>query len=146
MNEGSEFKPLLVFNNADLQKKKTILFCSGKISYEIQELISKNPKIQENTLLLVIEELFPFPEALIKKAIQDMNKSSKAVWVQDEPLNSGPFGFVEPRIYRILKESGLNPELTYCGRRSLACPAIGYGDGHKRESKEIMDFLTSLCQ
>lgn len=146
MSEGTEFKPLLVFNNEEPQKKKTILFCSGKISYDIQELISKNQKIKENTLLLVIEELFPFPETLIKKAIQDISKSSKAVWVQDEPLNSGPFGFAEPRLYRILKESGLNPEVNYCGRRSLACPAIGYGEGHKRETKEIMDFLTSLCQ
>lgn len=145
MSEGTEFKPLLTFFASNIQNKKNVLFCSGKVSYDIQELFSKNPKMEENTLLLVIEELYPFPEKLIKNTLQQLPKTTKAIWIQDEPLNSGPFSFVEPRLYRILKGLEMEPEVTYCGRRSLACPAIGYSDGHKRENKELFDYLTELC-
>ena len=146
MAEGSEFKPVLLFNHSQLDKKKTLIFCSGKVSYEIQEFFEKKPQLKETTLLLVIEELFPFPETLIKNYLKGVNKEAQGIWVQEEPLNSGGFSFVEPRISRILKEVGLNAEVKYCGRRSLACPAIGYGEGNKRETTEIMDYLTSLCK
>ena len=145
MAEGTEFKPVLAYSQSHMDKKKTVVFCSGKVSYEIQAFLEKNPQTKENTLLLVIEELFPFPEVLIKSLLNGINKSAQSVWVQEEPLNSGGYSFVEPRLYRILKGLGLNYEIKYCGRRSLACPAIGYGEGHKRETKEITDYLENLC-
>lgn len=146
MEEGTEFKPVLPFFNNNLQNKTNILFCSGKVSYELQDFLNKNPKIQEKTLMIVIEELFPFPEAIIKGLLNGINAKAQGIWVQEEPINSGGYSFVEPRLYRILKGLDMSPDVKFCGRRALACPAIGWGDGHKRENKEIMEYLIKLCE
>lgn len=144
MSEGTEFKPLLSFFSSELPQKKSLIFCCGKVHYDIQELLSKNAELKAKTTLIAIEELFPFPEPQIKALLAGVSKEVNSVWVQEEPLNSGAYAFVEPRISRVLRELGVQRGLKYCGRRSLACPAIGHGNGHKRESKEIIDYLVSL--
>ena len=146
MKEGTEFKPLLSFFNQDLNKKKNLIFCSGKVHYDITEFLEKNKEIKEKCALFAIEELFPFPETLITQTLNGVDKDAQAIWVQDEPLNSGGFLFAVPRLFRVLKNVGLKNGIKYCGRRALACPAIGYSDGHKRENKEIMDYLMTLCK
>ena len=146
MQEGTEFKPLLSFFTDGLKQKKNLIFCSGKIHYDLEELFEKNKELQEKTAVFAIEELFPFPETLIKKALEGVSHDAQAIWIQDEPLNSGGYNFAEPRLARVLKEVGVGKGIQYCGRRALACPAVGYGDGHKREGKEIMEFLVKLCK
>jgi 2-oxoglutarate dehydrogenase E1 component len=74
----------------------------------------------------------------------EVEKHCKCVWVQEEPLNSGGFTFVQPRIQRAMENIGIKGELIYCGRRSLGSPAIGWTDGHKEESKELMEQIMEL--
>lgn len=141
---GTSFQPILSSNIST--SKKLLLLCSGKITYEIQSLIDKNEAFAKNVGLITIEELLPFPEEKLQTILKQNNlgKHCKFAWVQEEPLNSGGFSYVEPRIQRVMDNLGFEKELIYCGRRSLGCPAIGWTDGHKEESKELMEKITEL--
>ena len=141
---GTSFQPILSSNLSP--SKRLLLLCTGKITYEIQSLLDKNETFAKNVGLITIEELLPFPEESLQNLLKENNlgKNCKFAWVQEEPLNSGGFSYVEPRIQRVMDNIECEETLIYCGRRSLGCPAIGWTDGHKEESKELMENILEL--
>lgn len=144
ISPGTSFQPIL--SNALSPLKTTVFLCTGKITYEIQSLLEKNDSFAKKVGLITIEELLPFPEERLQNLLKENNlgQNCKFVWVQEEPLNSGGFSYVEPRIQRVMDNLGCEGELIYCGRRSLGCPAIGWTDGHKEENKELMEKIIEL--
>jgi len=58
------------------------------------------------------------------------------VWAQDEPQNQGPWFQIQHNIFENM-ESG--QRLAYAGRPASASPAVGYGDKHSAQQKELLD-------
>ncbi|KRX07891.1 hypothetical protein PPERSA_10279 [Pseudocohnilembus persalinus] len=138
MDEGTQFQPVLIRQQVN-KDTKTIILCSGKISYTLMKQIENKP----NIALLVLDELLPFPEEILKQQIQQANpEQTKIIWVQEEHINKGAFSFAEPHVFRILNQLKFKEnQLQYIGRRSLASPATGIPKKHKLQDQLILEEL-----
>jgi 2-oxoglutarate dehydrogenase E1 component len=119
-----------ISNAAEVKK---VLFCSGKIYYDLAERQQKNN--HTDTAIVRVEQLYPLPakqlEALYKKY-------SKATWfwVQEEPLNMGAASFLQMNLKSI--------NYGVISRQPSAATATGYAKVHKQEQEEIIETAFSI--
>ena len=111
----------------DIKNPKRIVFCSGKIFYELDDYRKEN-KIKD-VKIVRLEQIYPFPFDTIGQVILK-NKDAEMLWVQEEPKNMGAWGFVKSRIRHIFSKYKLNQNLYYVGRRRAAAPATGIAKRH----------------
>ena len=110
---------------------KDLIFCSGKVFYELDQ--RRTDTERRDLGILRMEQLHPLRVESIKAALAAYPNAQRLMWVQDEPKNMGAFRHVEAFFREELKL-----ELVYVGRRENAFR--GWLDGiHAREQHEIMD-------
>ena len=105
-----------------------LLFRSGKIYYDLQSAREQRKSI--DTVIIRLEQLYPFPTDLLKSLLSAYPGAKDAVWVQEEPQNMGPWTFIAPRLAPLLPPSA---PLRYAGRPPSASPATGNATVHKHE-------------
>ncbi len=105
---------------------KKVVFCSGKIYFDLLEEQSKK-KIKQ-VAIVRIEQLYPWPQKQIDAILKKYNKP-KIVWVQEEPLNMGAWSYIKTRIE--MPFEGI-------GRKISASPATGFAKIHKEEQADIV--------
>jgi 2-oxoglutarate dehydrogenase E1 component len=113
---------------ADAKSVKKVLFCSGKVYYD---LLDKQQKDQRKDVAIVrVEQLFPMPEKAMDAI---MSKYAKATyyWVQEEPKNMGAW------TYLLRREE--NYKLKLISRKASASPATGFAKVHAKEQQQIVD-------
>lgn len=117
---------------------KRIVFCSGKVYYELQAERAKQGK-QGEVAIVRVEQLAPFPFDLIMREFRRF-PGAEPLWCQEEPLNMGAYLHVQPRFQRCLEAVGRNVPLRieYSGRPPMASTATGFGDVHAREQSELI--------
>lgn len=122
------FKEMIDDDNVDIKKVKRVLFCSGKIYYELLER-----KIKDNRTdiaIVRVEQLYPMPEtqwaAMYKKY-----EGAEFCWVQEEPKNMGSWTY--------LLRWDENFKLKRISRESSASPATGFSKVHAKEQQAIID-------
>ncbi|MDJ0885326.1 MAG: 2-oxoglutarate dehydrogenase E1 component [Desulfobacterales bacterium] len=111
---------------------RRVLFCSGKIYYEL--LQRSRAVVKLDAALVRLEQFHPFPEAALKKIIKRYAKAREWAWVQEEPENMGGWQFVRPRL-----EALVGRPLTYIGRDAAASPATGFPKIFRRQQDTIID-------
>ncbi len=111
---------------------ETLLFCSGKIFYEL--LARRRQEKRGDLALIRLEQLYPFPQNPLRLALTRFRKARRWVWVQEEPENMGAWSFIRPRL-----ESLLGKPLAYVGRKASATPATGFPAVFRREQAEILE-------
>lgn len=132
--EGS-FKEVLD-DAANLQKVKQLVFCSGRIYYDlIHERVKENV---QDMAIVRIEQLYPLNTTLIEEIIEKYNGVEDYLWVQDEPCNMGAWDYIRPALQELLPKG---KEITYIGRPRSASPAVGSHAIHKQQHMEIMRTL-----
>jgi 2-oxoglutarate dehydrogenase E1 component len=115
-----------------LKPVRRILFCSGKIFYE---LLQRRRKIKiPDAAVVRLEQFYPFPEMQLKAVIQKYKQARKYVWVQEEPENMGAWFFVQPRLEKLTGES-----IEYIGRKAASSPATGFPNIYRKEQTAIID-------
>lgn len=113
-------------SNPDLIKK--VLFCSGKIYFELADR-----KVKENrsdVAIVRLEQLYPLPQ----KQLDVLHvKYKKAIWfwVQEEPLNMGAASFLKMNLNNI--------NFGIISRNASASTATGYAKIHVKEQAQIID-------
>lgn len=112
-----------------------ILFCSGKIYYEL--LAAREEKGGHNVAIVRLEQLYPFPGTEVRELLERYPQSSDVMWVQEEPRNMGPWRFVREQIGPLLEPGGRT--LRYVGRVESASPATGSYKRHLEEQAEVID-------
>jgi 2-oxoglutarate dehydrogenase E1 component len=81
------FKEILDDSQAEAEKIKKLVFCSGKLYYE---LIAKREELSAHEVAIVrLEQLYPFPENQFREVLAKYDKAEKVVWAQEEPANMG---------------------------------------------------------
>ncbi len=126
---NSTFKEIIDDNFVtDATNVKKVLFCSGKLSYE---LVEKQHKENKTDIAIVrLEQLYPLPtkqlEALKKKYSRAM-----WFWVQEEPLNMGAASFLQMNLKTI--------NFGVISRTASASTATGYSKVHAKEQAEIIE-------
>lgn len=123
---------------ANLQDVQKIIFCSGRIFYDIQSERKKNQI--KNLCIIRIEELYPLDKALLKSILDQYSSVEEYVWVQDEPSNMGAWDYIRPIMREILPEG---KDIAYIGRARSASTAVGSHALHKREHSAIMNAIFS---
>jgi 2-oxoglutarate dehydrogenase E1 component len=108
-------------------KVKKLILCSGKIYYDLNQYRAEQ-KI-ENTAIIRIEQLYPFPEKQVNEYI-NMYKSASIKWVQEEPVNMGAADYIQRKIGKLLKE--------VVARDASASTATGYKKIHDKEQADLV--------
>jgi 2-oxoglutarate dehydrogenase E1 component len=115
-----------------LKSVRRIIFCSGKIFYE---LLQRRRKIKNSDAAIIrLEQFYPFPEMQLKTAIQKYKQARKYLWVQEEPENMGAWFFVRPRLENLTGKS-----IEYVGRNAASSPATGFPNIYRKEQTAIID-------
>ncbi|KAL3282567.1 hypothetical protein HHI36_005746 [Cryptolaemus montrouzieri] len=138
MVEGTFFKEIYPDNEASSEVKK-LIFCSGKIYYELKEERAKR-NLLKDIALVRIEQLCPFPYNLVQKEL-DKYPNSQVVWAQEEHKFQGPWTFMECRLNHLLKKT---KEVSYVGRPVSASTAAGSKNLHLRENENLMNDAMKL--
>lgn len=109
-----------------------ILFCSGKIYYELLQRRRELKKL--DTAIVRLEQLYPFPEKQLKNVIKKYRKAKQYFWVQEEPQNMGAWFFMRSRLARLIGK-----HINYIGRNASSSPATGFPHIYKREQAAIIE-------
>ncbi|UCE53580.1 MAG: 2-oxoglutarate dehydrogenase E1 component, partial [Desulfobacterales bacterium] len=122
-----------VLDDADnLKGPETILFCSGKIYYE---LFTRRRELESHkTAIVRLEQFYPFPETRIKEVLKKYDRAKSWCWVQEEPANMGGWQFVRPRL-----EALSGKIFSYIGRTAASSPATGFPTIYKQEQAAILE-------
>ena len=123
---------------------KRLVLCSGKIYYELWQEREKRG-LQDQIHICRVEQLSPFPFDLVLRELRRY-PNAQVMWCQEEPMNMGPYSYVEPRIYTCMRavERELNWPLPYAGRPTSAATATGFAQQHKDEQEGLVDHALSL--
>lgn len=93
MEELGEGKFLPVIPDfIDERKVKKVVFCSGKIYYELLE--ERNRLNNEETAIIRLEQLYPLPKKEMDRQLSKYNKKVKLIWTQEEPANMGAWSYL----------------------------------------------------
>ncbi|MDW3650668.1 MAG: 2-oxoglutarate dehydrogenase E1 component [Bacteroidia bacterium] len=133
--KGTRFQEVIDDTYADPKKVKRVLFCSGKIYYDL--LNRQQEEKRKDVAIVRIEQLYPLPVVQLREIIKKYN-GVEYVWVQEEPRNMGPWNF----ILRVMTDVKIH----YIGRKPSPSPATGFYKQHAIQEKAIIDasFAKSL--
>jgi 2-oxoglutarate dehydrogenase E1 component len=123
------FREVLDDAEVEANRVRRVVLCSGKVYYDL--LKRRQDDKAHHVALVRLEQLYPFPEEPLQRALLRYRKATEWVWAQEESQNNGAWFFVEPR----LREFG--PE--YVGRDASASPATGSKKVHEREQQELVE-------
>ena len=128
--EGEGFAPVLDDPERQrLLEVKRLLFCSGKVFYDLQAERAKRKAT--DTAIIRVEQLYPFPTDTLRSLLSTYPAAKDAVWVQEEPQNMGPWTFVASRLV-------LTTPLRYAGRPASPSPATGNPTVHREELASLL--------
>lgn len=133
----NEFWSILDDETVNRKTAKRIVFCSGKIYYDLTSHREEN-KIQD-TAIIRIEQFYPLNTDLLERIVANYPKAKSVVWCQEEPKNMGGWSFIAPRLMETI---GKLPN--YAGRKESASPAVGSLAVHRHEQKKLIETAFSL--
>lgn len=130
-----QFNPVLGETD-DIKAKQVrrVILCSGKIYYELLEA-RRHDKL-EHIAIIRIEQLYPFPQQLLKEELNKYPKLSELIWCQEEPKNQGAWYQIKHRFLEFIEQE---IELHYVGRLQSASPAVGSFTVHIKQQKELVE-------
>ena len=126
------FRPFIGDATADAQKVDTLLLCSGRVTWD---LMVERTKLENAERFAIgrVEQLYPRPLDDIKHEIARYPNLKAVRWVQDEPLNMGPW----PN-YALNVWPRVDAKVEAVTRAESSTPAVGTAKRHTEEQKELM--------
>jgi 2-oxoglutarate dehydrogenase E1 component len=112
---------------------KKVLFCSGKVYFDLNEYRTKH-NIRD-TAIIRLEQLYPLP-ALQLEGLYKKYSAATWFWVQEEPLNMGAASFLQVNL------KGINYGVI--SRQASAATATGYAKVHAQEQLELIETSFSI--
>jgi 2-oxoglutarate dehydrogenase E1 component len=138
--EGTSFQNIFPeVEKLPAKKVKRIVFCSGKVYYDIAAERAK--RSMDEVAIVRIEQLYPFPHEEFQAQIDAYPNAKSVVWCQEEPGNQGAWHRIQHYLARHLRA---DQQLSYAGRKSSASPAVGYQQLHVEQQKELVDAALSF--
>jgi 2-oxoglutarate dehydrogenase E1 component len=122
------FMEVIDDNSAKSKEVSRIIFCSGKIYFE---LLERKEQDKANEVAIVrIEQLYPFPFNQVRDIVSKYKNAEEFLWVQEEPENMGAWTY----LLRIANEF----KLKVVSRQESASTATG---SHKQHDKEQLAII-----
>ena len=117
----------------DADGVKKVLFCSGKIYYDLAERQIKEDR--KDIAIIRLEQIYPLPDNQLDELYNKYNKATW-FWVQEEPLNMGAAWFLQMNLKNI--------NYGVISRQPSAATATGYAKVHMQEQSEIIETAFSI--
>ena len=137
------FAPLIGETDSDVaaaaDEVKQVVFCSGKIYYELRA--ARRERGVRNVAICRLEQLYPFPHAYARDVLGGFPNAAWVIWCQEEPGNQGAWHRIQHYLRRCLREG---QRLHYALRPSAASPAVGYAKVHKQQQAEVIDAALTI--
>lgn len=126
------FKEVIDDVNADAKKVKRVLFCSGKIYYDLLEKQTADDR--KDVAIVRLEQLYPTPVHQIEAIKTRYHKATDFIWVQEEPENMGawPYLWRKSRTEEALRFDNV------ISRNESASTATGYAKQHAAQQLYII--------
>ena len=123
---------------------KRIVFCSGKVYYDLEEARAK-AGLEDQVAICRVEQLSPFPFDLVCREIRRF-PNAQVMWAQEEPQNMGAYHYVVPRMNACLRGEGrpTTGRLAYSGRKASASPSTGYLSVHVQQQEKLVNDALDL--
>jgi 2-oxoglutarate dehydrogenase E1 component len=112
---------------------KKVLFCSGKIYFELLE--KKKAEGREDVAIIRLEQLYPLPAGQLN-ALQRKYSNAVWFWVQEEPLNMGAASFLKMNLHTL--------NFGIISRKASASTATGHSKVHAKEQADIVNTAFSI--
>jgi len=114
----------------DPKKVKRVLFCTGKIFYELNAM---REELKQNDVAIVrMEQLYPLAKIEIAEIFKQYGEA-EVTWVQEEPENMGAWSFIQNRLNQIVGQN-----VQYIGREGSGTTAEGSGKAHAKTQDRIL--------
>jgi 2-oxoglutarate dehydrogenase E1 component len=134
------FKEVLDDLSADPDLITRIVFCSGKVYYDILE---EKEKVQKNDFALIrIEQLYPLPLKQLKIILLKYSNADRWEWIQEEPANMGAWKFINQN-FVLPGVPGFH--LYHTARPPTGSPATGSSKLHKIQQSLIVQKAMGKC-
>lgn len=126
-----KFQEVIEDTNVKASDVTRVLFCSGKIYYE---LLEKQQKEQiKNVAIVRVEQLYPTPLAQMEAVYSKYKNAKEALWVQEEPENMGAW----PYLLRRLRKTSFS-DIEVISRKESSSTATGYAKQHADQQAYIL--------
>ena len=122
-----------VLPDNDVTNPRRLLVCTGKIGHNLR--VERAKRKDFSVGIIFLEQLYPWPEAELRAALDQHPSAREIVWVQEEPANMGAFSYVMPQLRRLAG----NRKVLSVKRRANASPATGSAKAHEIEEKTLID-------
>uniref|UniRef100_H3BAN4 2-oxoglutarate dehydrogenase complex component E1 n=1 Tax=Latimeria chalumnae TaxID=7897 RepID=H3BAN4_LATCH len=142
MTPGTHFLRLIPEEGTASQNPegvKRILFCTGKVYYELNRE-RKAHGMESEVAIARVEQLSPFPFDLILEEVKKY-PNADLLWCQEEHKNQGYYDYMKPRIRTTIDRAR---PVWYSGRDPAAAPATGNKNTHLLELKRLLDTAFNL--
>ncbi|QQL48339.1 2-oxoglutarate dehydrogenase E1 component [Mucilaginibacter ginkgonis] len=127
---NGQFREVIDDNFVEAKKVKRVLFCSGKVYYDLLE--KQQTDKRKDVAIVRIEQLYPTPAAQMLKLKAKYSKAEEFIWVQEEPENMGAW----PYMCRHFRKGDL--QLDVISRNESASTATGYAKQHASQQLYIV--------
>jgi 2-oxoglutarate dehydrogenase E1 component len=126
-----KFKEVIDDSNVKANAVKRVLFCSGKIYYELLEKQQK--EAIKDVAIVRVEQLYPTPLAQMETVYKGYKNATEAVWVQEEPENMGAW----PYLLRKTRKTVFS-DIEVISRKESSSTATGYAKQHADQQAFIL--------
>jgi len=113
---------------ADPAAVERIVFCSGKIYYDLSEARKKSD--EHRVAIVRLEQFYPFPERAVREVVDKYSNAKQLAWCQEEPRFENLMTGCE--------------RARYIGRTASASPATGSYSIHQKEQAQIAEEALAL--
>jgi 2-oxoglutarate dehydrogenase E1 component len=127
------FKEVIDDSFADTSNVNKVLFCSGKIYFELAEKQHKEER--KDIAIIRVEQLYPLPLNQLDALYDKYNKATW-FWIQEEPLNMGAASYLKMNLHSI--------NYGVISRQPSASTATGHHKVHVQEQGEIIETAFSI--
>ncbi|TVQ71862.1 MAG: 2-oxoglutarate dehydrogenase E1 component [Chromatiaceae bacterium] len=134
LTEGRFQNVIGEIDDLDPQGITRVVMCAGKVYYDLLERRRKEEK--HNIAVLRIEQLYPFPEEDLSRALDAFPNAKEFYWVQEEPLNQGAWYSSQHHMRTLL---GPDRYLQHVTRPASAAPAVGHLDVHVKQQEALIE-------
>jgi 2-oxoglutarate dehydrogenase E1 component len=110
-----------------------VVVTTGKVAYDA---LARRDETGAPVAIVRVEQLYPWPGEYLADALARYPAAKEIVWLQEEPENMGPWGFVKGRLYE-----GFGDDYTIrrVSRYESASPATGSHAIHGQEQEQLLD-------
>jgi 2-oxoglutarate dehydrogenase E1 component len=129
------FREVLDDESANPDIVTRVVFCSGKVYYD---LLEEKEKIKaKNTAIVRLEQLYPLPVRQLEEIIAKYPNVTDWVWTQEEPINMGAWAFMHQYFPEV--------SLRAVARPPSGSPATGSVEFHNKRQRKIIEKTFGEC-